>query len=234
MLERRRRLGQDLFDEVWEGVLHMNPRALRKTRTDRGRCTRSCRPPARAAGLSEHRTVQPRGRTRTTTESPMAGCTGEARRVYIPTAALVIEIVSPGDETWEKLDFYAAHGGGGAADRRSAGEVGQLAGARTGRVQAPEAKPADRARRRRARRADRLAVVVTTSTAKPQSRRCRPHALLAEPRRAAPSTSHALQPPPRRSASCCAARRRGELPQSMASSSYHGRAARASPARFDG
>ena len=25
LLERRRRLGQDLFDEVWEGVLHMNP-----------------------------------------------------------------------------------------------------------------------------------------------------------------------------------------------------------------
>jgi Uma2 family endonuclease len=26
-----------------------------------------------------------------------------------PTAALVIEIVSPGDESWEKLPFYAAH-----------------------------------------------------------------------------------------------------------------------------
>ena len=25
LLERRRRLGQDLFDEVWKGVLHMNP-----------------------------------------------------------------------------------------------------------------------------------------------------------------------------------------------------------------
>jgi hypothetical protein len=25
LLERRRRLGQDLFDELWEGVLHMNP-----------------------------------------------------------------------------------------------------------------------------------------------------------------------------------------------------------------
>jgi hypothetical protein len=25
LLERRRRLGQDLFDEVWEGVLHVNP-----------------------------------------------------------------------------------------------------------------------------------------------------------------------------------------------------------------
>ena len=27
-----------------------------------------------------------------------------------PTAALVAEVVSPGDETWEKLPFYAAHG----------------------------------------------------------------------------------------------------------------------------
>jgi hypothetical protein len=24
-IERRRRLGQDLFDEMWDGVLHMNP-----------------------------------------------------------------------------------------------------------------------------------------------------------------------------------------------------------------
>ena len=30
--------------------------------------------------------------------------------VYLPTAALVLEIVSPGDESWEKLGFYAAHG----------------------------------------------------------------------------------------------------------------------------
>lgn len=30
--------------------------------------------------------------------------------VYLPTAALVVEIVSPGDATWDKLPFYAAHG----------------------------------------------------------------------------------------------------------------------------
>ena len=30
--------------------------------------------------------------------------------MYLPTAALVLEIVSPGDETWNKLEFYAAHG----------------------------------------------------------------------------------------------------------------------------
>jgi Uma2 family endonuclease len=29
--------------------------------------------------------------------------------VWHPSAALVIEIVSPGDESWEKLPFYAAH-----------------------------------------------------------------------------------------------------------------------------
>jgi Uma2 family endonuclease len=28
--------------------------------------------------------------------------------VYLPTAALVVEIVSPGDDSWRKLDFYAA------------------------------------------------------------------------------------------------------------------------------
>jgi Uma2 family endonuclease len=29
--------------------------------------------------------------------------------LYIATAALVVEVVSPGDESWEKLPFYAAH-----------------------------------------------------------------------------------------------------------------------------
>jgi hypothetical protein len=30
--------------------------------------------------------------------------------VYLPTAAVVVEIVSPDDETYDKLPFYAAHG----------------------------------------------------------------------------------------------------------------------------
>ncbi len=32
-----------------------------------------------------------------------------AHGTWHPTAALVVEIVSPNDETWEKLSFYAAH-----------------------------------------------------------------------------------------------------------------------------
>ena len=30
-------------------------------------------------------------------------------QVFYPSAALVVEIVSPGDDTWAKLPFYAAH-----------------------------------------------------------------------------------------------------------------------------
>jgi Uma2 family endonuclease len=33
----------------------------------------------------------------------------QPRGVWQRTAALVIEIVSPGDESWDKLPFYAAH-----------------------------------------------------------------------------------------------------------------------------
>ncbi len=32
-----------------------------------------------------------------------------AAGVWLSTAALVVEIVSPGDETWDKLPFYATH-----------------------------------------------------------------------------------------------------------------------------
>ena len=29
--------------------------------------------------------------------------------MWLPTAALVVEVVSPGDETYDKLQFYACH-----------------------------------------------------------------------------------------------------------------------------
>jgi Uma2 family endonuclease len=67
-------------------------------------------PPARAAGLipamggfnlgeSEHDYRVPDGGLH------RAGAAG----VWLPTAALVVEVVSPGDETYAKLPFYAKH-----------------------------------------------------------------------------------------------------------------------------
>jgi Uma2 family endonuclease len=35
---------------------------------------------------------------------------GSPRGVYLPTAAIVVEVVSPDDETYLKIDFYASHG----------------------------------------------------------------------------------------------------------------------------
>ncbi|MGH9059579.1 MAG: Uma2 family endonuclease [Acidimicrobiales bacterium] len=34
----------------------------------------------------------------------------DSEAVYLDTAAVVVEIISPGDETYDKLPFYAAHG----------------------------------------------------------------------------------------------------------------------------
>lgn len=41
---------------------------------------------------------------------PDGGLHRESWGTWAHTAALVIEIVSPGDESWEKLPFYAVHG----------------------------------------------------------------------------------------------------------------------------
>lgn len=109
ILERRRRLGQDLFDEVWEGVLHMNPAPSGRHGDLESQLHQLLGPLARQAGLrmrgqfnlgedGDYR-VPDGGLQRDTTD-----------RVYYPTAALVIEIISPDDETWNKLQFYAAHG----------------------------------------------------------------------------------------------------------------------------
>jgi Uma2 family endonuclease len=108
LLEKRRRLGQNLFDEVWEGVLHMNPAPAGRHGNLDQQLAVILDPLARQAGLTstgpfnlggeEDYRVPDRGLHRDWTDS-----------VWYPTAALVVEIVSPDDETWEKLEFYAAH-----------------------------------------------------------------------------------------------------------------------------
>jgi Uma2 family endonuclease len=106
LLEQRRRLGQDLFDEVWEGVYHMNPAPhSRHGQVDRQVAVLLDRF-AREAGLTgtgPFNLGKPRDY-----RVPDGGLLrpGPAD-VYVPTAALAIEIVSPGDDTWDKLPFYA-------------------------------------------------------------------------------------------------------------------------------
>lgn len=108
LLERRHKLGQDLFDEVWDGVLHMNPAPQSRHGRLEWQLAEILGPLASSAGL------RALGQFNLGKEGNYRVPDGALVRprpdaVYLPTAALVLEIVSPGDETWEKLDFYAAH-----------------------------------------------------------------------------------------------------------------------------
>ena len=109
LLERRRRLGQDLFDEVWEGVLHMNPAPHSQHGRLEWQLAGILAPLAAAADL------RALGQFNLGEEGDYRVPDGALVRlgqdgVYLPTAALVLEIVSPDDESWEKLPFYAARG----------------------------------------------------------------------------------------------------------------------------
>ena len=109
LIARRRALGQDGFDEVWEGEYHVAPHAHSRHGLIDDELAALLRPFARRAGLrgsgafnlgtpNDYRvpdrgfhSVQPDG-------------------VYVATAPVVVEILSPDDETFEKFAFYAAHG----------------------------------------------------------------------------------------------------------------------------
>ena len=67
-------------------------------------------PPARAAGPSPRMSIFNLGEP-DDYRVPDGGLLRERlNRVRAPTAALVIEIVSPDDDTWKKVPFYAKHG----------------------------------------------------------------------------------------------------------------------------
>ncbi len=110
LLERRRRAGVDRLDEVWQGVRHMVPGPSFEHARISQQLAELLGPLASAAGLlptmsgfnlgeSEHDFRVPDGGL----HRPGAG------GVWLSTAALVVEILSPDDESWEKLPFYAEH-----------------------------------------------------------------------------------------------------------------------------
>lgn len=109
LLERRRRLSQDLLDEVWDGVYHMNPAPHSRHSAIQQQLAELLGPPAREAGLVPRLGIFNVGEP-DDYRVPDGGLLRPGPdAVHLPTAALVVEIVSPGDETWDKLRFYAAH-----------------------------------------------------------------------------------------------------------------------------
>ena len=108
-LERRRRWGGDRLDEVWQGVVHVNPVPAMAHSLICAELAELLRALAKAAGLvaSGEFNLGVEGDFRV----PDLGLHREpSMGVWHETAALVVEVLSPRDETFEKLPFYARHG----------------------------------------------------------------------------------------------------------------------------
>ncbi|MHB1468304.1 MAG: Uma2 family endonuclease [Solirubrobacteraceae bacterium] len=109
LLERRKRRGQDRHDEVWGGMLHMAPSPSYRHSVLAADVISVLKAYAGAAGLTASLDFN-LGDSVDDFRVPDAGLHRPgAAEVWLPTAALVVEILSPDDETWEKLSFYAAH-----------------------------------------------------------------------------------------------------------------------------
>jgi Uma2 family endonuclease len=110
LLERRHRSGLDRLDEVWEGVLHMVPAPSGQHAYLAQQLAVLLDRPARAAGLVPAMHEFNVGESEEDFRVPDGGLhRGIPRCTWYPTVPLVVEIVSPGDETLQKLPFYAAH-----------------------------------------------------------------------------------------------------------------------------
>ncbi|MEO5678761.1 MAG: Uma2 family endonuclease [Acidimicrobiales bacterium] len=104
-LERRRALGQDRFDEVWEGEYHVAPEAHGRHGDVAHQLARLLHPHARAAGLRGSGPLN-LGTKDDYRVPDQAYLRQRATEVWNPAATIVVEIVSPGDESYAKLGFY--------------------------------------------------------------------------------------------------------------------------------
>ncbi len=109
LIERRRRLGLDLHDEVWEGSYHMAPAASARHAYLDQVIAELIGPLARRAGLvvtGEFNLGEPDD-----FRVPDRGVHRRLPRgVWLDQALMVVEILSLDDETVDKLPFYGNHG----------------------------------------------------------------------------------------------------------------------------
>lgn len=115
LLEQRRRMGADVFDEVWEGVLHMVPPPSSHHQRLGARLVANLLPLAEARGLVTLYETALR-RKGTGWDDYRVPDLIVARHEHVSDEAvegpalLVVEILSPGDETYDKLGFFAELG----------------------------------------------------------------------------------------------------------------------------
>ena len=110
LLARRRHAGADRLDEVWQGVLHMVPGPSFEHARVSQQLAEVLGPLADAAGLLATMSEFNLGQSERDFRVPDGGLHRPgAAGVWLSTAAVVVEIISPDDESWQKLPFYAEH-----------------------------------------------------------------------------------------------------------------------------
>jgi len=108
LLERRRRTGVDRRDEVWEGVYHMVPSPGAAHSLLVAQLAVLLAAYTRNSGL--HTSVEFNLGVKDDFRIPDLGVHRERPHgTWIATAAIAVEILSPEDQTWDKLPFYARH-----------------------------------------------------------------------------------------------------------------------------
>ena len=110
LLERRRQAGVDRLDEVWHGVRHMVPGPSFEHARVSQQLAELLGPPARDAGLLAAMSEFNLGESEHDFRVPDGGLHRPgAAGVWLSTAAVIVEILSPDDESRQKLPFYAEH-----------------------------------------------------------------------------------------------------------------------------
>ncbi len=112
LLDERRRLGLDVFDEVWEGVLHMvPPPSGEHQRLGSELIAVFLRAAKRHGLIASHETGLFAADDDYRVPDLIASLPGNcSKRGVDGTAELAVELRSPGDESYEKLPWYAARG----------------------------------------------------------------------------------------------------------------------------
>ena len=109
MIEQRHALGQDGSDEVWEGVYYVVPHAHVHHGLLQARLIRIFDDLVSSRGFEVSAEFNLGGQN--DYRVPDLGLhRGTPDDLYVPTAAMIVEIPSPNDKTFEKFDFYGRHG----------------------------------------------------------------------------------------------------------------------------
>jgi len=114
-LDERRRRGIDKWDEVWDGVLHVPPEPTAEHQRVGTRLVEVLGSLARARGLEpfvQLCILDPRGHDKNyrTPDLLVVDPVYVIRRGTEGPVALAIEVLSPDDESRDKMPFYAARG----------------------------------------------------------------------------------------------------------------------------